>query len=86
VELIGTSITSGGDGEEQSDYARNLLAGNPHMKYVNSQRGYVRCRVTPDSYAADYRVVEHVVGSPDANVLTDKTLVVEHGRPGLLSD
>ena len=56
------------------------------MKYVNSQRGYVRCRVTPETYSADFRVVEHVVGRNDANVLTDKTLVVKHGRPGLVPD
>jgi alkaline phosphatase D len=54
------------------------------MKYANSQRGYVRCRVTADSYSADYRVVEHVVGRRDANIMTDKTLVVAHDRPGLL--
>jgi alkaline phosphatase D len=84
VEFVGTSITSGGDGEPQSAFARSLLVGNPHMKYVNSQRGYVRCRVTPDTYSADYRVVEHVVNRSDATVITDKTLVVEHGRPGLV--
>jgi alkaline phosphatase D len=85
VEFVGTSITSGGDGEPQSDFARSLLVGNPHMKYVNSQRGYVRCRVTPETYSADYRVVEHVVDRNDAAVMTDKTLVVEHGRPGLVA-
>jgi alkaline phosphatase D len=84
VEIIGTSVTSGGNGEAQTSHTLNLLAGNPHMKYANSQRGYVRCRVTADSYSADYRVVEHVVGRRDANIMTDKTLVVAHDRPGLL--
>jgi alkaline phosphatase D len=86
VELVGTSITSGGDGEPQTDLDRDFLAGNRHMKYINSQRGYVRCRVTPQTYAADFRVVDHVVDRTDGAVRTDKTVVIEHGRPGLLPD
>jgi alkaline phosphatase D len=83
TELIGTSVTSGGDGEPQSPWARSLLTGNPHMKYVNSQRGYARCRVTRHTYETDFRVVDHVVGDRQGAVRTDATAVVEHGIPGL---
>ena len=83
TELIGTSVTSGGDGEPQTPGARNLLAGNPHMAYVNSQRGYARCRVTRHTYETDFRVVDHVVGDRDGTVITDATAVIEHGTPGL---
>ena len=83
TELIGTSVTSGGDGEPQSPWARSLLAGNPHMAYVNSQRGYARCRVTRHSYETDFRVVDHVEGDRRGSVRTDATAVIEHGIPGL---
>jgi len=82
VELVGTSVTSGGDGEPQTDFDRDLLAGNPHMKYVNSQRGYVRCRVTRQTYEADFRVLDHVVDRRDGRIRTDATYVVERGTPG----
>ncbi len=83
TELIGTSVTSGGDGERRSDFARRLLAGNSHMKYVNCQRGYVRCRVTRHTYEADFRVVNRVVKRRDGAVRTAATAVIEHGTPGL---
>lgn len=83
TELIGTSVTSGGDGEPQSPFARTLLAGNDHMKYIGSQRGYVRCRVTPETYEADFRVVDHVEGDREGTVRTDATALIEHGTAGL---
>jgi alkaline phosphatase D len=83
TELIGTSVTSGGDGEQQSPFARSLLAGNAHMKYINCQRGYVRCRVTPERYEADFRVVDHVEDDRKGTVRTDATAVIEHGTAGL---
>jgi len=83
VELVGTSVTSGGDGEAQTDFDRDLLAGNPHMKYVNSQRGYVRCRVTRQTYEADFRVLDHVENRRDGQIRTDATYVVERGIPGV---
>jgi alkaline phosphatase D len=81
--LIGTSVTSGGDGEPQTPAARNLLAGNPHMKYANSQRGYARCRLTRHTYETDFRVVDHVVGDRNGTVSTDATALIQHGTPGL---
>jgi alkaline phosphatase D len=83
TELVGTSVTSGGDGSRQTDLDRTLLSANPHFKYINSQRGYVRCRVTPRTYEADFRVLDHVVNRRDGAVRTDATAVIEHGTPGL---
>lgn len=82
-ELVGTSISAGGDGTPFGDDDRALLAGNPHMAYVNSQRGYVRCHLTRETYRADFRVVPHVENRRHSQVRTDQTMVVEHGRPGL---
>jgi alkaline phosphatase D len=82
VELVGTSISSSGDGAD-TDPGRDALASQlPHIKYYNVQRGYVRCQVTPDLWRTDFKVLPYV-SRPGAPIRTDATLVVENGRPGL---
>ena len=82
TEFVGTSITSGGDGSDvRADTARTL-AENPHIKFFNNQRGYVRCRVTPREWRADYRVVPYV-SQPGAPVFTRASFAVEADNPGL---
>ena len=49
TEFVGTSITSGGDGSDVHGDTAAILAENPHIKFFNGQRGYVRCRLTPDA-------------------------------------
>ncbi len=63
VELITTSITSGGDG---SDSATGALAWNPHIKFNNDLRGYLRVDATADLLEARFQVVDYVseVGAP----------------------
>ncbi len=85
TEFVGTSITSGGDGADQTPAGANLLAANPHLKFFNSQRGYVRCRVTRSEWSSDFRVVPYVT-LPDAPVSTRATYVVEDGVPGVQLD
>ena len=46
TEFVGTSISSGGDGRTNRPDLDALLAENPHVKFYNGQRGYVRCRWT----------------------------------------
>src|SRR6185436_4881631 len=60
TELIGTSITSGGDGADQAANIVATLPENPQVKFYNNQRGYVRCELTSKSLTADFRVVEKV--------------------------
>jgi alkaline phosphatase D len=79
-ELVGTSISSGGDGTDQG--IPEQLAENPHIKYHNRQRGYVRCQLTPSTWTADFKVVEYVT-VPGAPIRTDATFLVEPGSPGL---
>jgi alkaline phosphatase D len=81
TEFVGTSITSGGDGldVQASTEARN--AENPHIKFFNAQRGYVRCTVTPDRWQSDYQVLKAVT-TPDSPISTRASFVVENGRPG----
>ncbi len=84
TEFVGTSISSGGDGNPDPKRAKTLRAENPFVKFFNAQRGYVRCEVTPGSWRADYRIVPYVTrqGAP---VETRQSFVVESGHPQLQS-
>ena len=82
VELIGTSVTSGGNGADTTAGGETVLRENPHFRFFNAQRGYVRCTVTPGQWRADYRVLPYVT-SPGAPASTRASFVTEAGRPGL---
>ena len=56
TELVTTSISSGGDGLVSRADITEVLAENPHLRYHNSRRGYVRTRITPDELRVDFRV------------------------------
>jgi alkaline phosphatase D len=81
TELIGTSISSGGDGSDSNPNGDAQVARNPHVKFYNNQRGYVRCEVTSQSLSADFRVVEKV-SVPESPISTRASFIVENGRPG----
>lgn len=83
VEFVGTSISSAGDGADTTPMTEAILRANPHVHFTNSLRGYVRCAVTPTVWQADYRVVDRV-STPDAEVRTRASFVVEAGRPGVV--
>jgi alkaline phosphatase D len=82
TEFVGTSISSGGDGEEQFPSVTAALGENPHLHWQNSRRGYVRCRVGEDDWRADYRTVDYV-SRPGAPIATPTSWRCEHGRPGV---
>jgi alkaline phosphatase D len=81
TEFVGTSISSGGDGSDVRDGTAGMRSENPWVRFFNSQRGYVRCAITQQTWTADYRVLEYVThqGSP---ISTRASFVVEAGRPG----
>jgi alkaline phosphatase D len=81
TEFVGTSISSGGDGADTTPGGTRVLAENPHIKFFNGQRGYVRCILTPGSWRSDYRVVP-VVSRPNGSITTRASFLVENGRPG----
>lgn len=83
VELVGTSITSGGDGLDAMKGVEDVYAENPHLKWHGAKRGYVSCVVTPKETRADYRMVPFVT-KPGAPVQTPKSFVVQAGRAGLV--
>jgi len=82
TEFIGTSISSGMDGADRDEFAEPFLA-NPHVKFYNAQRGYVRFTVMPERLQADYRVVPYV-HEPGAQITTRASFVTEDGKPGLI--
>jgi alkaline phosphatase D len=81
TELVGTSLVSGGDGQDMDRRGETILSNNPHTKFYNKQRGYVVSTVTPESWTADYRVVPFVQ-EPGADIGTRATFVIEAGQPG----
>ena len=81
-EFVGTSISSGGDGSDMTDYGAALLDNNPHVKFYNSQRGYVSVTLTPDLWRSDYKVLPGVTEA-GAPISVRKTFVTEAGSPGV---
>jgi alkaline phosphatase D len=83
TELIGTSISSDRDGAEASEDGLAALPRNPHLRFHNYRRGYVRCAVTHDAWRADFRTVPFVT-TPGAPIETKASFVVEPGQPGAI--
>jgi len=82
TEFIGTSISSAGDGDDLPSMGEAILKANPHVRFFNGQRGYLRCTLTPERLVTDFRVLEYVK-QPGSPVRTRASFVVEPGRPGL---
>jgi len=82
TELVGTSFTSGGDGAEQNPGDAVQLSENPHIRFINRRRGYVRNVVTPTEWTADYRTVDYV-STPGAPLKDRARFVIGDGVPGV---
>jgi alkaline phosphatase D len=83
TELVTTSISSLGSASPPS---ATMLAKNPHLHYVNTQRGYVRATLTPAQLEAEYMTVSSAF-EPDplkVSVSVAKRFTVLEGRPGLI--
>lgn len=82
VELVGTSITSMGDGHDTTPALEQRKKDNPDLVFANQQRGYVSCRATDKDLKIDYKVVPRIVprGAP---IHTRQSFVVEPGKPVL---
>lgn len=83
TEFVGTSITSGGDGMDMRPDVERQMGENPHVKFFNGQRGYVRCDVNPKRWQTDFRIVAAVT-KPDEPIGTRASFVVENGKPGTM--
>ncbi|HMO41988.1 MAG TPA: alkaline phosphatase D family protein [Phenylobacterium sp.] len=82
TEFVATSITSGGDGTDQSPRMAQVQAANPTLKFNNSQRGYLLCDVTAERFQTAFRVLDKV-SSPGGVVSTRATLAVPAGETRL---
>jgi alkaline phosphatase D len=81
TEFVGTSISTGGNGQKVVEGLDKFLATNPCVKFYNRQRGYVRCAVTPKEWKSDYVVVEDVL-KPGCAADLRASFVVEAGVAG----
>jgi len=81
TELVGTSLTFGGDGIDGFPGAAAALAENPDLRYHDAHRGYVRCTLDADRCEVDLRRVAYV-SRPGAPLETSRSFVIERGRSG----
>lgn len=82
TEFVTTSISSGGDGADQSAFHRTILSESPHVRFGNGQRGYLSCRVTPTEWTSDFRVADRVE-TPGGTMTRRARFVVESGTAGV---
>jgi len=79
-ELCGTSVTSGGDGNDNHED----LTENPWIKYNGKRRGYVRVTLDANELRADFRILSGVT-TPNGAASTGASFTLQNGRPGLLA-
>jgi len=82
VEFVATSISSGGDGSDLRAGSDILFRNNPELKFLNDQRGYMVCDVTPDAWTTHVRVMDQV-STPGGAIRTRASLTVPRGSPQL---
>ncbi|MGO2359951.1 MAG: alkaline phosphatase D family protein [Brachybacterium tyrofermentans] len=82
VELVTTSITSGGDGGDVVNGEEDVYAENPHVRYIRGRRGYVLSEYSTEELRVDYKTLPAVT-VPDAEASIDRTYVVPAGEPSL---
>jgi len=82
VELVTTSITSGGNGWVKPETAARIRANNPFLRYSSDRRGYALCEVGRDQWRTLFRGIDQVT-RPGGTVSTLQTATIERGRPAL---
>jgi alkaline phosphatase D len=82
-ELVTTSVTSTSDGAVPPDAA--WFAKNPHVKYCQGERGYVRVTATQAQMKADFMTVSNALERDPAKVTIkqDVSFAVQAGQRGL---
>ncbi|MEM1050624.1 MAG: alkaline phosphatase D family protein [Pseudomonadota bacterium] len=84
TEFVSTSISSGGDGEDQREQTKQIQQENECLKWHNSQRGYVICDVTKDNWTTEYKTLDRV-SERKGNLQMRQRMAVDHGAPGTLA-
>jgi alkaline phosphatase D len=83
TEFVTTSISSGGDGMDQTADFVKIQAANPQLKFNNSQRGYAICDVTDKRWVTEFKVLDAITRR-DGVLTTRKKLAIEAGDPRLV--
>lgn len=79
VELVTSSISSGGDGYDEVPENSSYLEINPHIKFRNTLRGFVQTTITPDQLEVDFQVVP-TVSEQGAALYTRRSYSVADGE------
>lgn len=82
-EFVVTSISSGGDGNDQRDDMAKIQAASPILKFNNNQRGYAICDVTPKAFVTEFKVLDAVTRR-DGKLSTRAKWALEAGKPGIV--
>ncbi|NQV27782.1 MAG: alkaline phosphatase D family protein [Rhodopirellula sp.] len=81
TELVGTAMTSGGNGGNVIPEYERAAAQNDFVRWYNSNRGYVSCELTPTAWTTHFRVTPFV-DKPGSPVTTPASFVIKEGHPG----
>ncbi|WP_199803322.1 alkaline phosphatase D family protein [Erythrobacter rubeus] len=85
-EFVSTSISSGGDGEDQRERTKGIQEENPaSLKWHNSQRGYVLCDVSPTQWVTEFKTLNRVT-ERGGTIGTRKRMMVEQSVPSSLNE
>jgi alkaline phosphatase D len=79
AEIVATSISSGGDGWDQRNGSAHILASNPQLKFINSQRGYVLCDLNVERCESHFMVMDQV-RTPGGQISRRATATIPHGE------
>jgi len=82
VEYVTTSVSSGGDGQDVRPGSDRILAQNPQLKFINNQRGYSVCEVTPEAWQSRFMVLDKV-SQPGGTLSRRATATVPRGSVSL---
>jgi len=83
VEFVSTSISSGGDGQDLRSGSDRIMAENSQLKFINDQRGYLVCNVSPDAWTTDYMVMDQVTQPGSGTLSKRASITVARGTPAL---
>jgi alkaline phosphatase D len=84
TEFVATSISSGGNGQDQRPDYVAIQRVNAQLKFNNAQRGYLLCDVTPERWRADFQVLDTITERKGART-TRASYAVEAGDPRLVA-
>ena len=81
TEFVGTAMSSGGNGGNRIAEYERAAAQNDFVRYYNSNRGYVSCELTPQTWTTNFRATPYV-DKPGSPIINKASFIVESGRPG----